>query len=186
MKNKLYYLLFCILVPLSLSSIISCNAGGCPKPEGNRGTITIPIDLVNGSPQQGCEVFASKLLTDFKTGANVFGKSLKNDKSKWIIEFHIAGSCGPNTVWDELYKNGKWTPKIETVNGVEYLACKLPDLPLSSGDLSIDMTIFSPCITCSGGSFNRTFFSKSVRFTGVSSTVTPPEQIQFIALSPCN
>ena len=168
--------------------IFSCSGGVCDKPNENRGKITIPIDLVSSA--SGCQISGSKLLSDFKAmGNNTFGKSLKNDPSKWVIEFFVAGDCGPNTVWNQLYKFGDWKPSVSTINGVEYFQCEIPDLPTKNGDLSVDMTIYSPCINCNNngtqGSF-RSFFPKSTRISSPNGPGTiPREQIQFSSVSEC-
>ncbi len=191
LKNLSYFTIHLSILALYSFPLASCNKGKCDKPSGNRVSMTIPIALQNSSSVNNsgsCEAFASNLLRDAKSKNNVadaFGTSLTstNDKSKWIIEFYVVGDCGPETVWNELYKKGQWEPVIETVNGVEYLSCKLKDLPTNS-PLSIDMTIYSPCYTCSGGSY-RSRFPKSTRFSGITAGVTPPEVISFNELTPC-
>ena len=172
------------------------SCGKCSKPADGRVEMIIPIGLRNGSPIGSCETYAPNLLRDYKNniatvsggenGNETFGTSLTSagDKSKWIIEFYVVGDCGTNTVWKQLYKKGDWSPVIQTINGVEYVCCKLKELPTNS-KLSIDMTIYSPCYPCSTTDFYRSIFAKTTEFSGIRAGATPPETITFIGLIDC-
>ena len=170
MKKEILNSIPILFIPI-LFFIASCSAGRCEKPTnaGNT-TITIPIKLINSGAN--CQIFGSKLLSDFKSGANVFGSSLKTDPTKWIIEVAAIGQCDGSHGWTEFFKKAviglgyasSWTPKVKTINGVEVFALEIPDIPTQRGDVAFIIDIQSPCISCSAvtSGLARTKFSKNV------------------------
>ena len=169
MKKQISNFVLILLVPI-LFLRVSCGQK-CDKPtDAGNTTITIPIKLRNSGTS--CEVSGSKLLSDFNTGANIFGSSLLTDVSKWVIEVTATGQCDADKGWTELYKkkpliigsNPNWTPKVKTINGVDVFALEIPDIPTQRGDVAFIIDIQSPCISCSAvtSGLARTKFSKNV------------------------
>lgn len=185
LKKRYLYNLSLYIVIFAMYSMISTSCGKCSKPSDNLVDMTIPIDLINSSSSPGaCEMFSQRLLSDFKSkGSDAFAKTALFNKGKWIIEFHLAGDCGSNTVWKELYKKGDWDPEIKTINGTEFFCCKLKGLP-SGSTVSADISISSPCIE--SPCHKRSRFPKAVRLVGVFAGTTPPEQIKFNDQTDCN